>query len=69
MNTRKFQLLKLSGIGILLQQKVLNDDKLKGSNPDFTAGVLLAKNLNGNIYKITGENQTKRVNVDKWYST
>ena len=26
---------------------VLNDDKLKGSNHDFTAGVLLTKDLNG----------------------
>ena len=26
---------------------VLNDDKLKGSDHDFTDGVLLAKDLNG----------------------
>ena len=30
--------------------EVLNDDKLRGSDPDYTAGVLLAKDLNGNIY-------------------
>ena len=30
--------------------EVLNDDKLKGNDPDYTAGVLLAKDLNGNIY-------------------
>ena len=29
---------------------VLNDDRLKGSDPDYTAGVLLAKDINGNIY-------------------
>ena len=34
----------------LAATEVLNDDKLKGSDPDFTAGVLLAKDLNGNIY-------------------
>ena len=34
----------------LAATEVLNDDKLKGSNPDFTAGFLLAKDLNGNIY-------------------
>ena len=28
----------------------MNDDKLKGSDSDFTAGVLLAKDLSGNIY-------------------
>ena len=28
----------------------MNDDKLRGSDPDYTAGVLLAKDLNGNIY-------------------
>ena len=35
----------------LAATEVLNDDKLKCSDPDFTAGVLLAKDLNGNIYK------------------
>ena len=34
----------------LAATEVLNDDKLKCSDPDFTAGVLLAKDLNGNIY-------------------
>ena len=28
----------------------MNDDKLKGNNPDYTAGVLLAKDINVNIY-------------------
>ena len=28
----------------------MNDDKLRGCDPDFTAGVLLAKDLNANIY-------------------
>ena len=28
----------------------MNDDKLKGNDPDYTAGVLLAKDLNDNIY-------------------
>ena len=36
----------------LAATEVLNEDKLKGSDPDFTAGVLLAKDLNGNIYII-----------------
>ena len=30
--------------------EVLNDDNLKSSDPDYTAGVMLAKDLNGNIY-------------------
>ena len=34
----------------LAATEVLNDDKLKNSDPDYTAGVLLAKDLNGNIY-------------------
>ena len=34
----------------LAATEVLNDDKLKGSDPDYTAGVLLAKDINGNIY-------------------
>ena len=34
----------------LAATEVLNDDKLGGSDPDYTAGVLLAKDLNGNIY-------------------
>ena len=34
----------------LAATEVLNDDKLKGSDPDFAAGVLLAKDINGNIY-------------------
>ncbi len=34
----------------LAATEVLNDDKLRGSDPDYTAGVLLAKDLNGNIY-------------------
>ena len=34
----------------LAATEVLNDDKLKGSDPDFTAGVMLAKDLSGNIY-------------------
>ena len=34
----------------LAATEVLNDDKLRRSDPDYTAGVLLAKDLNGNIY-------------------
>ena len=34
----------------LAATEVLNDDKLKGSDPDYTAGVMLAKDLSGNIY-------------------
>ena len=34
----------------LAATEVLNDDKLRGSDPDYTAGVLLAKDLNANIY-------------------
>ena len=34
----------------LAATEVLNDDKLRGSDPDYTAGVMLAKDLNGNIY-------------------
>jgi predicted phage terminase large subunit-like protein len=34
----------------LAATEVLNDDRLKGSDPDYTAGVLLAKDINGNIY-------------------
>lgn len=34
----------------LAATEVLNDDKLKGSDSDYTAGVLLAKDINGNIY-------------------
>ena len=34
----------------LAATEVLNDDKLKGNDPDYTAGVLLAKDLNDNIY-------------------
>ena len=34
----------------LAATEVLNDDRLKGSDPDYTAGVMLAKDLNGNIY-------------------
>ena len=30
--------------------EVMDDDKLKGNGPDYTASVLLAKDLNGNIY-------------------
>ena len=30
--------------------EVLCDDKLKGNNPDYAAGVLLSKYFNGNIY-------------------
>ena len=34
----------------LAATEVLNDDRLKGSDPDYTAGVLLAKDINCNIY-------------------
>lgn len=34
----------------LAATEVLNDDRLKGSDSDYTAGVLLAKDINGNIY-------------------
>ena len=34
----------------LAATEVMDDDKLKGNNSDYTAGVLLAKDLNGNIY-------------------
>ncbi len=34
----------------LAATEVLNDDKLKSSDPDYTAGVMLAKDLKGNIY-------------------
>lgn len=30
--------------------EVINDDTLKGNNLDYTVGVFLAKDLNGNIY-------------------
>ena len=34
----------------LVATEVLSNDKLKGNDPDYTAGVLLAKDINGNIY-------------------
>ena len=33
-----------------LATEVLKDDAIKNNDPDFTAGVLLAKDLSGNIY-------------------
>ena len=50
MMNMKIPIVKVIRYWDLAATEVLNDDKLKGSNPDYTAGVMLAKNLNGNIY-------------------
>ncbi len=46
----KIPIVKVIRYWDLAATEVLNDDKLKGSDPDFIAGVLLAKDLSGNIY-------------------
>lgn len=46
----KIPIIKIIRYWDLAATEVLNDDKLRGSDPDYTAGVLLAKDLNGNIY-------------------
>lgn len=46
----KIPIIKIIRYWNLAATEVLNDDKLRGSDPDYTAGVLLAKDLNGNIY-------------------
>ena len=46
----KIPIIKIIRYWDLAATEVLNDDKLKGSDPDYTAGVLLAKDLSGNIY-------------------
>ncbi len=46
----KIPIVKVIRYWDLVATEVLNDDKLKGSDPDYTAGVMLAKDLNSNIY-------------------
>ena len=46
----KIPIVKVIRYWNLAATDLLNDDKLKGSDSNFTAGVLLAKNLNSNIY-------------------
>jgi len=46
----KIPIVKVIRYWDLAATEVLNDDKLKGSDPDYTAGVMLAKDLSGNIY-------------------
>lgn len=46
----KISIIRIIRYWNLAATEVLNDDRLKGSDPDFTAGVLLAKDINGNIY-------------------
>lgn len=46
----KISIIRIIRYWDLAATEVLNDDRLKGSDPDYTAGVLLAKDINGNIY-------------------
>jgi predicted phage terminase large subunit-like protein len=46
----KIPIVKIIRYWDLAATEVLNDDKLKNNDPDYTAGVLLAKDLTGNIY-------------------
>ena len=46
----KIPIIKIIRYWDLAATEVLNDDKLRGSDSDYTAGVLLAKDLNSNIY-------------------
>lgn len=46
----KISIIRIIKYWDLAATEVLNDDRLKGSDPDYTAGVLLAKDINGNIY-------------------
>lgn len=46
----KISIIRIIRYWDLAATEVLNDDRLKGSDPDYTSGVLLAKDINGNIY-------------------
>lgn len=46
----KISIIRIIRYWDLAATEVLNDDRLKGSDPDYTAGVLLTKDINGNIY-------------------
>lgn len=46
----KISIIRIIRYWNLAATEVLNDDRLKGSDSDYTAGVLLAKDINGNIY-------------------
>lgn len=46
----KISIIRIIRYWDLAATEVLNDDRLKGSDPDYTAGVLLAKDINSNIY-------------------
>lgn len=46
----KISIIRIIRYWDLAATEVLNDDRLKGSDLDYTAGVLLAKDINGNIY-------------------
>jgi phage terminase large subunit-like protein len=46
----KISIIRIIRYWDLAATEVLNDDRLKGSDQDYTAGVLLAKDINGNIY-------------------
>ena len=46
----KISIIRIIRYWDLAATEVLNDDRLKGSDPDYTVGVLLAKDINGNIY-------------------
>lgn len=46
----KISIIRIIRYWDLAATEVFNDDRLKGSDPDYTAGVLLAKDINGNIY-------------------
>lgn len=46
----KISIIRIIRYWDLAATEVLNEDRLKGSDPDYTAGVLLAKDINCNIY-------------------
>ena len=48
----KIPIIKVIRYWDLAATEVLNDDRLKNSDPDYTAGVSLAKDLSGNLYII-----------------